>query len=68
MADLQSKVKQVRLVVKLGKHGVLYDVKELFEPITKTLTDTCQKKLEETKSYTKTFMELDESNKYVKTL
>ena len=40
--DLQSKVKQVRLVEKSGKQGYHYDMKELFEPITKTLTDTNQ--------------------------
>ena len=66
--DLQSKVKQVRLVEKLGKQGFHYDVKELFEPITKTLTDTSQKLLAETKSNTKAIENLDESNKYVRTL
>ena len=45
--DLQSKVKQVGLVEKLGKQGYHYDMKELFEPITKTLTDTHQKIIEE---------------------
>ena len=43
MEDLQSKVKQVRLVEKLGKQGFHYDMKEIFVPITKTLTDTNQK-------------------------
>ena len=34
LEDLQSKVKQVRLVEKLGNQGFYYDVIELFEPIT----------------------------------
>ena len=37
--DLQSKVKQVRIVEKLGKQGYHYDIKELFEPITDTIKD-----------------------------
>ena len=41
--DQQSKVKQNRLVEKLDKPGYHYDIKELFEPITKTTTDTSQK-------------------------
>ena len=36
--------------------------------MTKSLTDISQKLLEETKSNTKAVMELDESNKYVRTL
>ena len=43
LADLQSKVKQVRLEEKLGKQGFHYDTKQLFEPITKTIKDTNQK-------------------------
>ena len=35
--DLQSKVKQVRLVEKLGKQGFHYDIKELFEPSTNSI-------------------------------
>ena len=66
--DLQSKVKQVRLVEKLGKQGYHYDIKELIEPITKAVTDSNQKTLEETKCTTKAIMELDESRKYIKTL
>ena len=62
MADLQSKVKQVRMVEKICKHDFHYDTKELFEPITKAVTDTSQKLLEETKSTTKTIEEVEESN------
>ena len=40
--DLQSKLKQVRLVEKLGKQGYLYDVKEVFEPLTDTLKITSE--------------------------
>ena len=65
--DLQSKVKQVRLVEKLSKQGFHYDVKELFEPITNTLTERSQKILDETRFITKAIENLDESNKYVKT-
>ena len=36
--DLQSKVKQVRLVEKLGKQGFHYDIKEVLERITKAVT------------------------------
>ena len=68
LADLQSKVKQVRLEEKLGKQGFHYDTKQLFEPITKTITDTNQKLLEETKYNTKAIENLDESNTYVKNL
>ena len=68
LADLQSKVKKVTLVEKLGKQGFHYDVRERFEPITKTLTDTSQKLLEETRFNAKAIENLDESNKYVKTL
>ena len=42
---LQPKVKQVRLVEKLGKHGFYYDIKELFEPITKAVEESNQKYL-----------------------
>ena len=35
LADLQSKVKQVRLLAKLDKRGLDSDIKELFELITK---------------------------------
>ena len=66
--DLQSKVKQVRLVEKIGKQGYRHDIKELFELITKILTDTSQKLLEETKSKTKGIENFDESKKYIKTL
>ena len=66
LADLQSKVKQVRLVRKFCKQGFHYHMKELFEPITKAVTDTSHKLFEETKSTTKTIEELDESNVHVK--
>jgi len=68
LGDLQSKVKKVRLVEKLGKQGFHYDIKKLFEPITKAVTDSNQKLLEETTSNTKAIENLVESNKYVKTL
>ena len=44
--DLQSKIKQFRLVEKWGKRGYHYDVQELFEPITKAFTDSSQKLLD----------------------
>ena len=56
------------MVEKLGKQGFHYDIKELFEPIRKTVTDTSQKLLEETKINTKAIENLDQSNKYVETL
>ena len=62
------KVQQVRLVEKLGKEGYHYDMNELFEPITKTITDISQNLLGDTKSNAKVFENLDESNIYVKTL
>ena len=68
MEDQQPKVKQIGLFYKLGEQGSHYDVKKLFEPITKTLTDTSQKLLEETRFNSKAFENPDESNKYVKTL
>ena len=63
---IQPKVKQDRLVEKLSKQGYHYDIKELFEPITKTVRDTNQKLLEEAKSNTKAIENLDETNDYVK--
>ena len=66
--DLQSNVKQVRLVEKIGKQDYHHDIKEIFEPIIKTLKDRSQKVLEETKSITKATANLDKSNKYIKTL
>ena len=35
--NLQSNVKQVRLVEEVGIQGYLYDIKELFEPVTDTI-------------------------------
>ena len=52
----------------LGKQRFHHDVKELVEPITKRLTDTIQKLVEETRLIAKAIESLDESNKYVKTL
>ena len=51
--DLQSKVKQARLVEKLGKQRYQNDIKEQFEPIIKAVTESNQKLIEETKSNTK---------------
>ena len=65
--DLQSKVKQIRLVEKLDKQGFHYNVKELFERITKTSTDTSKKLLEETRFTEKATVIPDEPNKYVET-
>ena len=66
LADLQSKVTQVRLAERLRKQGFHFDIKELLKPVTKAVTDTSQKLLEDTKSTKKTIGELDESNVYVK--
>ena len=53
MAQVQSKLKQVRLVEKLGKQSLHNDTRELSEPITKSVTDSNQNLIEETKSTTK---------------
>ena len=66
LPDLQSKVKQVRFIEKLSKQSFHYDIKEVFEPISKLFTDTSQKLLDETKSTTREIEELDESNVPVK--
>ena len=66
--DLQSNAKQVRSVEISGKLGYHYDINELFETITKAVTDGHQNLPKETKSTTKADMELDESKKYIKTL
>ena len=68
LEHLQSKVRQVGLVEKLGEQGYHYDIKELLEPITKTVTDSNQNLPEETKSKTKAIKNLDETNNYVKFL
>ena len=56
------------MVIKLGKQGYRYDLKEIFEPITKPVTDGNRKLLEDTKSNTKAIENLDESNKYIRIL
>ena len=68
LADLQSEVKQIRLVEKLGKQGSQFDAKKLFEPITKEVKDTSQKLLEETKSTTKAIEKMDERIVHIKAL
>ena len=68
LVDLQSKAKQVRWVEKLGKQGFHDYIKEIFEPITKALTDSNQKILEEIKSITKAIEKPDGSNVHVKSL
>ena len=62
--SLQNQVKVVRLQDKLGKQNFHEDLKEVFEPITKSLADTCEKI---TKTFTensiennKTFSDLNE--------
>ena len=65
---MQSQVKQIRLEDRSCKQGFHYDTKQHFEPITKTLTQTSQKVLEEKRFRTKAIENLDESNKYAKTL
>ena len=56
--DLQSKVKQIRLVEKLGKQGYHYDIKERFEPttnsikavsedVTRTMMESCKENSKE---------------------
>ena len=68
IADLLPTVKQERLFEKLGKEGFQYNTKELFEPITRAVTDSNQKLLEGTKSARKAIEALDESNVHVTTL
>ena len=65
---MQSKVKQVRLVRKLGKKGFHYDTKELFEPICKAATDTTEIMHEDSKSTTRAIEEMNESIVHVKDL
>ena len=40
LAELQSKVKHMRLQEKLGKQGYRYDAQKLSESITKTVNKT----------------------------
>ena len=61
-------MKQVPLREKLGKEGFYFDAKEIFEPITKAVTDTNENLLEESKPTTKAIEELNESNVQVKAL
>ena len=68
LEDPQSKTKQVKLVEELGKQGFHYDMKELFEPIGKAVTDSTQKILEETEFKAKAIEALDKSNDHVKAL
>ena len=60
--DLQSKLKHVRMVEKIGQHGFHYDVKELFEPIYNSIKDVSE-------DVTRTMMEsTKENNKALTTL
>ena len=63
LENLQSKLKQVTLVENLSKQGYHYDMKKIFELITKAVTDSNQNLLEETKSNAKEIENLNESNK-----
>ena len=67
LEDLKSKVKQVRLVENLDKQGFHNDIKQLYEPITKAVTDINQNLFEETKSKTKAIEELDDLSVHLKT-
>ena len=64
--DLQSKVKQVRLVEKLTKQGFPNNIKELKELFTKEVTHSNQKPFEEAKNKTKAITGLNESNVQIK--
>ena len=66
LVGLQTKVKQIRLVEKLGERGYQFDLNEIFEPITQTVTDTSQELLDEIKYNTKAIENLDESIKTLK--
>ena len=66
MADLQSKAKQVGLVENLGKQRFQFDIKGLFEPITKAVKDSNQKLLAKIEFTAKAIEEMDESNVHVK--
>ena len=59
LADLESKIKQVRLFGYLGQQGFHYYIKEIFKPITKTVTDSKQKTPEVIKQTTKAIEALD---------
>ena len=50
LADLQSKLKQVRLEEKLRKQGFHNDAIELVQPITKTVADTNKELIKMTQS------------------
>ena len=50
LADLQSKLKQVRLEEKLRKQGFHSDAIELVQPITKTVADTNKELIKMTQS------------------
>ena len=62
LEELQSKIKQVGLVEKLGKQGYHYDIKKFFEPITNTIKDVSE-------DVTRTMIESSkENNKTLTTL
>ena len=62
LANLQSKVKQLRLEQKLRKEGVQHDIKEPVETDTKVVADTSKEKIKETKSTTKAIETLSQPN------
>ena len=61
LEELETKVQRVRPSEKLAKQAFHYDAIELFEPVTKTITDPSKEIHEECRSKTKTNEELTES-------
>ena len=53
--DMQLEEKHLSIEKKLGKQAFHYDASDCFEPLTKTVKDTNQKLLEESKATTKAF-------------
>ena len=53
LGEIKSKQPEVRLQEKLGEQDYHCDSAEVFQPITKTVTDTSEKLREESKPSTK---------------
>ena len=65
LGEFEAKVREIRLLQKTGKRDYHFDPKELFEPITKTVTDKVKNFFEESRYNTQAIEELIETNIHV---
>ena len=61
LAGIESKVKQVLFLKKMGAQCLAYVTENLYEPLTKTFKSTGEKLFEETTATTKPFRILEKT-------